>query len=176
MRGIVRCGFDEYITAECPDILCLQETKFRHESDADRFRADIDYRYFPYRYYHCDRMDQHSGTAILSRVEPRRVWYGFRQGNWQHAMKDREGRVLAAEFDRFILVTVHVPHAHSSLEKLQYKLEWMAAFQEHVQRLREMKPVIIAGDFNIALSDLDADPKFVAETPELVYCMVIRFN
>jgi exodeoxyribonuclease-3 len=40
--------------------------------------------------------------------------------------------------------------------KFQYKLEWMRAFTKHIaQYLNSPEPVIIAGDFNVAITDRD---------------------
>ncbi|HSX47815.1 MAG TPA: exodeoxyribonuclease III, partial [Patescibacteria group bacterium] len=72
-----------------------------------------------------------------------------------------EGRVLAAEFDKFILVSVYTPNAKDDLSRLDLKYkQWDPAFTEYMKLLKQKKPVIICGDINVAHTEEDlANPK-----------------
>jgi len=73
---------------------------------------------------------------------------------------DTEGRVLAAEFSKFFLVTVYTPNSGSELKRLDYRQEWDKAFLAYLKKLEVEKPVIVCGDLNVAHRDIDiARPK-----------------
>ena len=61
----------------------------------------------------------YSGTAILSKKEPLKVHYDM--GVEDH---DQEGRVIAAEYEDFILVTAYVPNSGNELVRLDYRAQW----------------------------------------------------
>jgi len=92
----------------------------------------------------------YSGVAILSKVEPLKVITGI--GIEEH---DQEGRVIACEFDQFIMVNVYVPNSGSGLKRLDYRAQWDKAFAKYLKKLRKKKPVIVTGDFNVAHAAID---------------------
>ena len=73
---------------------------------------------------------------------------------------DQEGRVIAAEFEDFFLVTVYTPNSGEGMKRLDYRQTWDEAFRNHITSLEEKKPVIICGDLNVAHTEIDlARPK-----------------
>ena len=75
-------------------------------------------------------------------------------------LKKAEGRVIAAEFDDFWLVTVYTPNAKDDLTRIPLRQQWDPAFLAYCQRLEEHKPVIFCGDLNVAHTEDDlARPK-----------------
>jgi exodeoxyribonuclease-3 len=67
-----------------------------------------------------------------------------------------QGRIVAAEYPRFWLVTVYVPNAGEKLVRLDYRVgEWDAAFAAFVASLASTKPVVVAGDLNVARAEPD---------------------
>jgi exodeoxyribonuclease-3 len=73
---------------------------------------------------------------------------------------DQEGRVIAAEYPAFFLVTVYTPNSGEGLARLDYRTTWDDAFREYVLWLNRRKPVIMCGDFNVAHQAIDlARPK-----------------
>lgn len=72
---------------------------------------------------------------------------------------DNEGRVVTAEFDKFILVAVYVPNAGvRGLDRLDYRVkEWDLDFQQYLKNLETSKgkPVILCGDLNVAHHPID---------------------
>ena len=69
--------------------------------------------------------------------------------------------MLTLEFEDFRLVNVYTPNAQDGLRRLPYRMEWDAAFREHLLALRKKgKPVIFCGDLNVAHEEIDlARPK-----------------
>lgn len=142
LRACVGKGFFEFVAAEQPDMLCLQETKLQPE------QAPPVEGYW--HYWNSADKKGYSGTALFSRTEPLAVTYGL--GIDQH---DHEGRVITAEYPDFYLVTVYVPNSQDGLKRLDYRMVWEDAFRAYVQALDHKKPVIICGDMNVAHQEID---------------------
>ncbi len=71
---------------------------------------------------------------------------------------DVNARMLECVVDgRVRLINVYMPNGDTvDSPKFPYKLDWMDAFTKHInQYLNSPEPVIIAGDFNVALTDRD---------------------
>ena len=151
IRAILKKDFEQDIRNLNPDILCLQETKAQDDQVAE---ALMDFK--EYEIYSNSAVKKgYSGTAILTKLKPIRVTYDI--GVEEH---DQEGRVIAAEFDQFYLVTVYVPNSGSELKRLQYRQTWDAAFLKYLKTLEKNKPVIVCGDLNVAHKEIDlARPK-----------------
>lgn len=142
LRACVGKGFFEFVAAEQPDMLCLQETKLQPE------QAPAVEGYWDY--WNSADKKGYSGTALFSRTEPLSVTYGL--GIDEH---DHEGRVITAEYPDFYLVTVYVPNSQDGLKRLDYRMVWEDAFRAYVQALDQKKPVIICGDMNVAHQEID---------------------
>jgi len=156
LRAALKKGFRDFLAAEQPDVLCLQETKLSSDLvDAFVFEG------YPHLYWNCAEKKGYSGTAVLSKTEPWTVTYGL--GSAEH---DREGRVITAEYPDFYLVTVYTPNSQNHDDngrprRLDYRtLEWDVAFLQYVKTLEEAKPVVFCGDLNVAHTEIDlANPK-----------------
>jgi len=151
-----------FLDAEQPDILCLQEVK------ATEAQAAIDLDGYRAIWYASERPG-YSGTAILSKLEPLQVVTGFPADiiEQYHVTGDTfgnpnlEGRVIAAEFDQFWLVTVYTPNAKDDLGRLELRhKQWDPAFLAYCKELEKAKPVVFCGDLNVAHTEDDlANPK-----------------
>lgn len=163
IRAVHKKGlFLPFIEKHTPDILCLQETKaMRHESPVDL----PDYE----EYWSSAEKKGYSGTAIFCKKEPREVLFGlpedlvkkYKLGKDGYGDPNKEGRVAAAEFDMFYVVSIYTPNAKDDLSRLTLRrTQWDPAFLAYMKRLEEKKPVIFCGDLNVAHTPLDlARPK-----------------
>lgn len=152
IRAIAKKNFHEDMRSVDADIICIQETK----STVDQFR-DVVSTLDGYHAYGNESKARkgYSGTAILSKKEPISVSYDI--GVEEH---DQEGRVIAAEYEDFFLVTAYVPNSGNDLRRLDYRQTWDAAFLSYLKSLEEKKPVVVCGDFNVAHKSIDlARPK-----------------
>lgn len=149
LRAILRKNFLDYLAAEKPDVLCLQETRC-DPNDVEQL--------WPVAYathWNAAEKKGYSGTAIFTKMRPLAVTRGI-----DKAEHDREGRVLTAEFADFFLVNVYVPNSQRELTRLAYRQEWDRAFLGYLRRLERRKPVVWCGDLNVAHTELDlANPK-----------------
>jgi len=150
IRAVLKKNFEEFVEEHQPDVLCLQETKAQAE------QVDLPLTMAGYRtYWNSAEKAGYSGTAIFTKVEPLEVSYGM--GIDEH---DKEGRVITATFEDFHLVTVYTPNAQNQLKRLDYRLEWDAAFRRYLKSLEASKPVIFCGDLNVCHNEIDlARPK-----------------
>ena len=143
LRACMGKGFLEFVAAESPDMLCLQETKMQQG------QADVPLP--QYHEYWCSAEKKgYSGTALFTKTEPLQVQYHLGID-----MHDHEGRVITAEYPDFYLVTVYVPNSQDGLKRLEYRMQWEDDFRAYVKRLDETKPVIICGDMNVAHTEID---------------------
>lgn len=147
LRAVCKKGFKDIFEKLNADYFCLQETKL----SPGVFELEIPgYESF---WNYAERKG-YSGTAIFARQKPLNVTYGM--GIKEH---DREGRIITLETVPFYLVNVYTPNSQFGLARLDYRQSWDEAFIEYIKTLNEKKPVIICGDFNVAISDLDlTDP------------------
>jgi exodeoxyribonuclease-3 len=154
--------WEPFIAKEQPDIVCLQEIKAKPE----QIEVDIDgYDAF---WYSADKPG-YSGTALLSKVAPLQVINGFpesiiKQFNVTgdtYGDPNLEGRVIAAEFEKFWIVTVYTPNAKDDLSRIPLRHKhWDPAFLAYCQQLETSKPVVFCGDLNVAHTEDDlANPK-----------------
>ena len=163
IRAVLKKNFFyPYLQAHQPDILCLQETK------AERGQVEVDLPDY-FEYWNSAVKKGYSGTAIFSKTEPLSVINDFPKnivdefGLAPDAFGNplEEGRIIAAEFDKYYVVTVYTPNAKDDLGRLSLRHEkWDPAFLAYCKQLEQKKPVVFCGDLNVAHTELDlANPK-----------------
>lgn len=149
LRAILNKGFWDFIAAEKPDVLCLQEVRATPEQ--------LDHVVWPdgwERLWYPANKAGYSGTGVLTRIAPLSVTRGFARAH------DDEGRVLTLEFKDYFLVNCYTPNSKRDLSRLAYRQEWDRAFLAYLQSLEKRKPVMFCGDINVAHTELDlARPK-----------------
>lgn len=144
--AIMGKGFLNYVAAEDPDILCLQETKIE-EAKALKEKLPSGY----HAYFYAAGQKGHHGTGLLSKIKPISVTKGL--GIDIH---DTEGRAITAEYDKFYVVTTYTPNASRGLVNLDYRVnKWDVDFLQYLKKLEEKKPVIWCGDLNVAHQEID---------------------
>ena len=145
LRSIFGKGFQDFVLAEKPDLLLLQETK------VDPASLEWDWLGGGYELiWNRARKPGYSGTGILSKTKPLSVSHGL--GISDH---DNEGRVITAEFQGCYVVCVYTPNSQAELVRLPYRMTWDAAFLAYVRALELKKPVLFAGDLNVAHREID---------------------
>ena len=143
LRAIMGKGFLDFFHEADADIFCLQETKLQE----GQIQLDLPGYY---QYWNYAEKKGYSGTALFCREKPISVGYGL--GIDHH---DKEGRVITAEFSQFYFVTVYTPNSQEGLKRLAYRMEWEDAFRNYLKELEKVKPVIVAGDMNVAHKEID---------------------
>jgi exodeoxyribonuclease-3 len=163
IRAVQKKGlWDPFIAAEQPDILCLQEIKAKPE------QIDVNIGDYTAFWFSAEKPG-YSGTAILSKVAPMQVVNGFPEDIIEqynvtgdtYGNPNQEGRVIAAEFEKFWVVTVYTPNAKDDLSRIPLRHKhWDPAFLAYCKQLEAVKPVVFCGDLNVAHTEDDlANPK-----------------
>ena len=159
-------NLDELLIKEKPDIFCMGETKMSCSSLLN-CNTEIIKRYPEYKYIYwsqCSTKQGYSGTAILSKIEPKKVLYGLNDKN----NIDNEGRVITLFFDKFILVHVYTPNSGEALKRLDWRVNtWDKEFLKYINSLKKIKTkIILCGDLNVAHQEIDLkNPKTNIHTP-----------
>jgi len=163
IRAVLTKGaLQKFIEEHDPDILCLQETK------AERGQVVFDLPQYHEHFFSAVKKG-YSGTAILSKVKPIRYVDGFPgeiieqfsvTGD-SYGDPNAEGRVIAAEYADYWVVTCYTPNSKGDLSRLQLRYNhWDRAMLAYLQQLEKTKPVLYCGDMNVAHAEIDlANPK-----------------
>jgi exodeoxyribonuclease-3 len=146
-RAAVTKGLMEWLLAERPDLLCLQETRADPELLPAEQRAPENYTS---HWAVAERLG-YSGVATFSRipVPAWRVGLGIPRF-------DREGRVVVAELDDIEIYNVYVPSGARNPDRFAYKLAFYETFLDHIDaRARAGKRIIFCGDLNAVRAPID---------------------
>lgn len=143
LRACVQKGFLDYFKEADADIFCVQETKLQE----GQIRLELEgYE----QYWNYAEKKGYSGTAVFTKEKPLNVFYGI--GMEEH---DKEGRVITLEYEKFYFVTVYTPNSQNELARLDYRMKWEDDFLAYIKDLERTKPVIYAGDLNVAHQEID---------------------
>ncbi len=163
IRAVHKKGlFVPFVEKYKPDFILLQETK------AEQNQSEVDLPDYE-EYWNSATKKGYSGTAIFTKHKPKSVLLGLPEDiAKKHKLSDdgygdpnAEGRVVALEMDGFYIVSVYTPNAKDDLSRVALRHKhWDPAFLAYMRRLEEGKPVIFAGDLNVAHTPDDlANPK-----------------
>jgi len=136
----------EWLKERQPDIACLQELKTKEEEfDRDAFKAAG---------YEAIVAGQPgwNGVAVISR-EPIELVAKELPG-----AGDLGARFVTAKTRGIEVTSVYVPNGKTaSNPEFKTKLAWLAKLASHVESRRNKDaPMVIGGDFNVCLTDLDS--------------------
>ncbi|MDL2266346.1 exodeoxyribonuclease III [Parabacteroides sp. OttesenSCG-928-G07] len=147
LRAAIGKGLLDWLSEEKPDVLCIQETKLQHDQFPALLFEELGY----HSYLFCAQKKGYSGVAILTRQKPDHVEYGMGIKKY-----DDEGRFLRADYGDISVVSVYHPSGTSGEERQNFKMEWLADFEDYVVALQEKrKNLILCGDYNICHEAID---------------------
>ncbi len=152
IRAAIKKGLLDWLKTYPVDIFCVQETKATPN--------DIDLTLFTELGYHVSwfpaQKKGYSGVAVFSKTKPSKIVCGT-----GHEMSDFEGRVIRVDIGDLTIVNAYFPSGTSGDERQNYKYQWLDEFFGWVEALKkERAKIIVAGDYNIAHTDIDIhDPK-----------------
>src|SRR5690242_13823159 len=102
-------------------------------------------------YWHPAERAGYSGALLLTRIEPEAVRVGLGIPEF-----DSEGRLIEADYGPCTVVTSYFPNAGRGIERMQYKLDYYAAFLRRMEELRGFgRRLVFMGDFNVANTEMD---------------------
>ncbi|MDQ2635043.1 MAG: exodeoxyribonuclease III [Pseudomonadota bacterium] len=140
----------EWLGERKPDVACLQELKAEQNSfpAAELARAG----------YHAVWQGQRSwnGVAILARRAHPVLTRTALPGD----PADAQARYIEAAVNGVLVASLYAPNGNPQPgPKFDYKLAWHARLHKHATQLRKTgAPVVLAGDYNVAPTELDIYP------------------
>ena len=130
-----------------PDVLCIQETKCQDELFPALVLKSTGY------HIHYRGMKSYNGVAVLTRVAPEAVFYGF---------DDRLPEIDDARLMRVIVqgipvINTYVPNGYKiGTPQHEYKLKWYGRLRNYFsQHLSPDRPALWCGDMNVAPEPID---------------------
>lgn len=136
----------DWLTAESPDVVCLQELKCEDKAFPTAEIAEAGYQAV------FSGQKTYNGVAILSKLEATEVQRGI------PGFEDEQRRIIAATVGGVRVVCGYFVNGQAvGSEKFTYKMNWLAALTDWVRDELARKPaLVLAGDFNIAPEERDA--------------------
>jgi exodeoxyribonuclease-3 len=154
LRSLMKTDYlDTLIKSEKPDTICFGETKLSSPYTSIDNLIKEKYKEYKYTYWgHCEKKG-YSGTAILTKKKPINTIYGLKYNNME---LDNEGRVITLEYTKYFLIHVYTPNSGYALARLKFRTKtWDVAFNQMIEKLQSVKPVIVCGDLNVAHNEID---------------------
>ena len=147
IRAAAKKGFFDWLKRQKADVVCIQETKAQLHQLSDPV--------FHPAGYHCYYFDAekpgYSGTALYSKVKPRKITRGM---GWEIA--DTQGRYIQADFDNISVASLYLPSGSSSEEAQARKFVFLDEMEPWLKALRrKRREFILCGDWNIAHKQID---------------------
>ena len=144
------CNLLAWLEQSAPDVVCLQELKCEQK----RFPADA-FRQAGYGAAWAGQKSWH-GVAILAKGADPIVTRTELPGD----PSDAQSRYIEAAVRGVLVASVYLPNGNPQPgPKFDYKLAWFERLGAHAATLMAAAaPVVLAGDFNVAPTDLDIYP------------------
>lgn len=150
LRSSIDNGFIDIINKLSADIICIQETKVA------KAMKDFNLEGY-YKYFNSSKKAGYSGVGIFSKEKAENVIKGIEIENEYGEIEDidYESRVLTLEYNDFFIVNVYVPCSQSNLDRICYRMDFDCNLLEYIEKLNNIKDVIVCGDFNVCHKNID---------------------
>ena len=147
IRAIIQKNFINDFNLLNADFFSLNETKFT-EKEHTIFHFEPE----GYEVYWTNSKvrNGYSGVCVFTKIHPISVLYGLDNNKY-----DDEGRVITLEFENFYYIACYVPNAGEELKRLPFRLEFENDLVKYLNKLNSIKPIIYAGDLNVAHKEID---------------------
>ncbi len=140
-------GLKDWLAAEAPDALCVQEIKARPEQLTGE---QLDFPGYSAAWNPAERPG-YSGVATFCKGQAPEALHGFGQSRF-----DVEGRVIRTRHMDFLLYNIYFPSGTRGPLRVDYKLEFYASLLKILDELVAAgENIILAGDFNTAHMPID---------------------
>lgn len=140
----------QWLTSTKPDVVCLQELKCETKEFPEAKIRKAGY------FAAWEGQRSWNGVAILSRKAEPIVILRRLPGD----PSDTQARYIEAAVNGLLIGCVYMPNGNPQPgPKFDYKMKWLARFARHAAKLQKQgHPTVLAGDFNVAPTDLDIYP------------------
>jgi len=152
LRAVLAKGLMEWVAANSPDVLCLQEIKARPDQLSAAQRSFDGYQAI----WNPAGRPGYSGVLTLVRDADGGGRSPEAQLGLANERFDVEGRVIRSRHPGFILFNVYFPSGQRGHERVAYKLDFYASLLEICDSLHVLgENVVVTGDFNTAHRPID---------------------
>ena len=147
IRATLRKQALDWVWAQNPDLVCLQEVKARPEQLTAEQAAALPLRAI----WNPAEKPGYSGVTTFYKRKPLDVQLGL--GDPQF---DVEGRLIATHHVGFRLFNIYFPSGQRGHDRVEFKLEFYATLLNRCDQLHAAgENLILAGDFNTAPQPID---------------------
>ena len=139
-----------WLKAAKPDVVCLQELKCEQGAFPAQALAKAGYKAV------WKGQRTWNGVAILARGAEPVVTRAALPGD----KEDTQSRYIEAAVGGVLIACIYLPNGNPQPgPKFEYKLAWFKRLNAHARKLMKSgAPVVLAGDFNVAPTDIDIYP------------------
>jgi exodeoxyribonuclease-3 len=151
IRAVSKKNFFDWLAADQPDLVCIQETKAHPDQVEPTVLEPLGYR----SAWRSAKKKGYSGVLTYYKIPP------VRETSMGIPEFDDEGRVQLLEYPAFTLVNAYFPNSQPERKRIDYKVEFVKAIIKTCNELRKKgKNILVVGDYNIAHTEIDlARPK-----------------
>ena len=150
IRSATSKGLEDWVAAQAPDCICVQELKAQAADVAGRFEQLAG---LPGHFHYAEKKG-YSGVGIYSRHEPSDVIVGLGEPGF-----DAEGRYVELRFDtpgrKRSIVSCYFPSGSSGEERQQAKFRFLDLIYPHLAAMNAGRDHVLCGDVNIAHREID---------------------
>lgn len=142
IRSGLAKGLAAWLKKNQPDVLCLQEIKTQPK-DLDKWSAELEGWHC---YWQPAAKPGYAGVGVICKAKPAKVTAKFGD-----KLFDGEGRWLEVDCKLGKVVSLYLPSGTTGSVRQKVKYQAMDMLYKRLAKLRKAgKPVIVAGDYNIA--------------------------
>jgi exodeoxyribonuclease-3 len=153
LRAVMGKGVWDWVRAETPDVVCLQEIKARPEQLDEAYHQQFEgYQTI----WNPAQRPGYSGVATFLREPHLELQLGLGFPEF-----DVEGRVICTRHPGFMLYNIYFPNGQRGQDRVDFKLDFYARLLNTCDQLHAAgEQIVICGDFNTAHREIDlANPK-----------------
>ena len=150
IRAALGKGILNWIEAQPPEVLCLQEVRARPEQ-VEQAHLERLAALYPHSTFNPAERGGYSGVATFAKAAPLEENLGLGE-----TVFDNEGRVIRSRYPGFTLFNIYFPNGGRDLSRVPYKLDFYARLLQICAELHARgEQIIITGDFNTAHREID---------------------
>lgn len=147
IRAAANKGLFDFLKAESPDVVCLQEIKAEKDQADLSAIESLGYHHF----WFSAQKKGYSGVAIFSKIKPENVVYGCNHNDF-----DQEGRCIRVDFKDYSVMSVYFPSGTTGDIRQEVKYKFLDHFFEYAAELEKTLPaLVVCGDYNICHREID---------------------
>jgi exodeoxyribonuclease-3 len=143
-------GLAAWLKERAPDIVCLQEIKCTDNAFPREPLEAVGYN------VNVHGQKTFNGVAILSKLPFDEVKHGL-DGDDDDVQARFLEVLVSTKAGALRVVSLYLPNGNGGEDKYSYKLKWMDRLAKFsIERLKLEEPLVLAGDFNVIPTALDA--------------------